>query len=78
MSAEVSSDVQCSDSPTGLHEWMCITIQHGVIVGVDSTGAPVFIPDDTADLELDSPCLGQSGYGCAHCSEPWIATSPAS
>ena len=78
MSAGVSSDVQCTDSPTGLHEWMCISIQHGVIVGVDSTGAPVFIPDDTAEYEPDSPCLATQGYGCAHCGESWIATSQTS
>jgi len=73
MSAEVSSDVQCDDSPTGLHEWMAISIQHGVIVGVDSTGAPVFIPDDTAEYGLDSPSLAVPAYGCAHCSAPWAA-----
>lgn len=74
MSAGVSSDVQCEDSPTGLHEWMCITMQLGQIVGVDSTGAPIFIPDDTAGFALDSPCWAEPQYGCAHCSEPWITT----
>ena len=71
MSAEVSSVVQCSDSPTGLHEWLCITIQPGMIVGVDSTGAPVFIPDDTAESGPDSPSSAPSAYGCAHCETVW-------
>ena len=75
MSVEVSSSVECSDSPTGLHEWVCITIQQGNIVGVDSTGAPVFIPADTAGREPDSPCWAEQAYGCDHCSEPWTDTS---
>jgi|HubBroStandDraft_5_1064220.scaffolds.fasta_scaffold304724_3 hypothetical protein len=75
MSVEVSSSVECSESPTGRHEWECITVQRGEIVGVDDTGAPVFIPDDTVDREPDSPCWALQAYGCAHCSEPWTDTS---
>jgi hypothetical protein len=71
MYAEVSSSVECSESPTGLHEWVCVTIQRGEIVGEDSTGAPVFIPEDTADHEPDSPCWAVQAYGCDHCNESW-------
>lgn len=55
----------------GPHKWMCMTVQEGEIVGVDSTGAPVFIPDDTAGLSPDSQSLGKPVYGCAVCSEVW-------
>ena len=72
MSVEISSTVECSESPTGLHEWACITIQRGEIVGEDSTGAPVFIPESTAGLAPDSPSWATQAYGCDHCSEPWI------
>jgi hypothetical protein len=71
MSVEISSFVQCAESPTGLHEWVCITIQRGEIVGTDSTGAPVFIPESIADREPDSPCWAQQAYGCDHCDAPW-------
>jgi hypothetical protein len=71
MSAEVSSSVHCAGSSTGQHHWLAITMQLGTIVGVDSTGAPVFIPDDTADAGLDSPCYGGHHYGCAHCDTTW-------
>lgn len=53
------------------HKWMCMTVQEGEIIGVDSTGAPVFIPDDTVGLSPDSQSLGQSVYGCAVCSAVW-------
>lgn len=75
MSANPSLSVACLDSPTGSHEWVAITIQRGTIVGVDDTGAPVFIPENTADREPDSPCYPTPAYGCDHCSEPWIGTS---
>ena len=71
MSAGESLFVSCSESPDGSHRWQCITVQDGDIIGVDSTGAPVFIPDNTAGHALDFPSLGQQAYGCAHCDVVW-------
>jgi hypothetical protein len=48
-----------------------MTFQEGEIVGSDSTGAPVFIPADTAGIAEDAPSQPASVYGCNECSAVW-------
>ncbi len=66
--SDLPTDDSCLDDG---HKWMCMTMQLGEIVGVDSTGAPVFIPDGTAALSTDTPSVVESVYGCANCSTVW-------
>lgn len=61
-----------TDTPGCAHEWMAIRMSYGAILGVDSTGAPVFIED------CDDSRAG-TGYGCAKCDKPWTpALAPSS
>jgi len=58
--------------PDGVpHVWMCMTMQVGEIIGVDYTGAPIFIPVDTAAQETDTSSPPTSVYGCVNCSTVW-------
>lgn len=60
----------CAD---GGHKWMCLTMQWGDIVGADSEGNPVFVPDaESTDMgHLDRPWSGSTAYGCSKCSCRW-------
>lgn len=71
MDVELTEEqVSCGSSEHG-HHWMAIRMELGSIVGVDSSGAPIFIPDDIKGIGADQPSHGDTAYGCAHCDVPW-------
>jgi len=79
-STSASSEGPCSspgdgptstDTPGCQHEWMALQISYGVILGVDSTGVPVFI-------ESSDDSRNGIGYGCGLCNEPWTPACVAS